>query len=111
MEGTRESLASDTVLVMSLQTAVPLWIMQFQLYAEEDVLKIAQEAGQFIACHGDNILFRGAKKGDSARAFNELAKGLAAIALLVPGGVDFAGVHWEAGKPGALALDSSQDSA
>ena len=95
MEDTRASLAKDDILVMSLQAAVPLWIMQLKLYAEEDVLVMAREAGQFIACHGDNILYRGAKKGDSAKAFNELAKGIAAMSLLVPGGVDFAGEHWE----------------
>jgi hypothetical protein len=47
-----------------------------------------------VAHHGDNILYRSKKKGESAKAFNALAKGLACLAF-APGGVNAFGGHWQ----------------
>ena len=60
----------------------------------DEIKKIAEDASQMIAEHGDNILFKAKKKGESAKAFNALAKGIAALSF-VPGGVKIFGMHFE----------------
>ena len=75
-----------------LQVVVPMWISDLRSYPEEQRLEIAREAGQYIAEHGDDLMFR-SKPGKSAEAFNQLAKGLAAAAYQ-PGGITFAGMHF-----------------
>jgi hypothetical protein len=89
-----EKLEADSVLVISLQAAVPLRIMELRRYSAERLIELAREAGQHVASHGDDILFRSKKKGATAEAFNQLVTGLAAAALVVPGGITFAGCHW-----------------
>lgn len=81
-------------LKISLQTAVPLWQMEFQDRTFQEILAIAKEAGQFVAEHGDDILFKSPKKGATAAAFNALAKGIAALSFM-PGGVTTFGMHFE----------------
>lgn len=85
------------LLRISLSAAVPLWIMEYERLPIEEILALAPEASQYIAEHGDVIMYRGARKGETARAFNELAKGLAILSF-APGGVKFLGMHFEA-KP------------
>lgn len=84
-------------LGISLSAAVPLWIESFVQagYSFADVTKIASEASQIIAEKGDLILFKSKKKGETANAFNALAKGIAALAF-VPGGCTTFGQHFEA---------------
>lgn len=77
-----------------LEVAVPMRIAEMRTLAEGDRQGLAAEAGQFIAEHGDDLMFR-SKKGRSAAAFSQLVTGLAALAFS-PGGVTFAGMHWEA---------------
>jgi hypothetical protein len=77
-----------------LEVAVPMRIAELRTLAEGNRLALAREAGQHIAEHGDDLMFRG-KPGRSAEAFNQLTTGLAALAFS-PGGVSFAGMHWEA---------------
>lgn len=48
-----------------------------------------------IAEHGDNILYRAKRRGDTAAAFNALAEAIAILAF-APGGVTFLGEHYEA---------------
>lgn len=48
----------------------------------------------YIGAHGDVLQF-GGKKGEAARAFNVLAEALALLSFS-PGGVTFAGMHFEA---------------
>lgn len=81
-----------------LPAAVPLWIHEFKGLPWSEVQAIATESSQFIAEHGDNILFRGPKKGDTANAFNHLARGIAVLAF-APGGVTTMGMHFEAIHP------------
>jgi hypothetical protein len=83
------------LLAATLQVAVPFWIEQLRGAGDEDRLAMALESAQFIAEHGDNVLYRGARKGDSAKAFNHVARGLA-IGAYQPGGVTAFGQHWEA---------------
>lgn len=62
----------------------------------------AEEAGQVVAEKGDVLMYGG--KG-CASAFNALAEGLAILALC-PGGVRFAGRHWEANPDDILVRDA-----
>lgn len=86
---------SRELLVMSLECAVPLWIAQFRSLTDDQRMEIAKVAGQAVAEHGDIIQYRSKKKGETADAFNQLARGLAVLAF-APGGVTFEGVHFEA---------------
>jgi hypothetical protein len=77
-----------------LAVAVPMRIAEMRTLAEDDRMALAAEAGQYIAEHGDELMYR-SRKGRSAAAFNQLATGLAALAFS-PGGVTFAGMKFEA---------------
>jgi len=82
------------LLRTSLQAAVPLWIEELKRQPWEEIQRIAQESAQVIAEKGDILQYRGSKKGETAAAFNALAKGVAALSF-VPGGVTFLGDKWE----------------
>jgi hypothetical protein len=77
-----------------LAVAVPLRIAELRTMSEGDRQALADVAGQFIAEHGDDLMYR-SKPGRSAAAFNQLATGLAALAF-TRGGVTFAGMKFEA---------------
>lgn len=89
--------ASDT-LAIALEAAVPLWMLQLdELEPAErhDVMRAWATAGaDAVASKGDTLMFKSAR-GETAATFNALARGLAALAFC-PGGVTFAGRHWEA---------------
>jgi hypothetical protein len=84
---------ADTTLTIALEAAVPLWIMQVAGLTADERAARGRAAAQIVASHGDDILFRGARSGDSAAAFNALAQGLA-LGAFQPGGITFAGHHW-----------------
>lgn len=86
----------NALLTSTLAVAVPMWVERIQHYTDEQRTARAHELGQVIAEHGDLILYRSKRRGESARNFNALAEGLACLAY-APGGVTFAGSHWEAG--------------
>ena len=90
----RES-ATSILLSSTLQLAVPLWIDQLRKRDWEYVQERAKICSDYVAEHGDVILFRGKKKGESATAFNHLAEGIACLSFC-PGGVKIFGGHWEA---------------
>lgn len=75
---------------------MPLWIDRLKDRPVDYLIERARECGQVIAEKGDIIQFRSKKKGETARAFDALAQGLACAALVVPGGVTFLGVTWDA---------------
>lgn len=75
---------------MSLQLAVPMAVVELSRVTDDERLALAREHGQYIAEHGDDILYRGVH---TREAFAALAKGLAALAYQ-PGGVLFLGEHW-----------------
>lgn len=82
------------LLRIALSAAVPLNAMAMQKRPWSEIQALAQEAAQIIAEKGDLIMFKGKKKGESAAAFNALARGLAALSF-APGGVTFLGDHYE----------------
>lgn len=84
-------------LLPALQMSVPLFMAQMIGWDDVQLAHAATVCGEIVAAEGDNILFKSVRKGDSARAFNALAQGLAVLAF-APGGVDFAGEHWQAGE-------------
>jgi len=92
---------SGALLKTMLPMAVSLNIMEFQKRPWSELQQIATHASQYVAEKGDNILFKSAKKGDTAKAFNELAKGVAVLAF-APGGVTLFGQHFEATHPESL---------
>ena len=81
----------DSLLMVSLEAAVPLWILEFRDQPSDKLGQLVAGCGEFIAAHGDDLLFGGEHCGD---AFNALAKSLAVLAF-APGGVTFNGRHWE----------------
>lgn len=95
VRGLDGDVAKHALLTSTLACAVPLWIEQFRPLTDDARLAIARVSGQEIAEHGDIILYRSKKKGETAAAFNHLARGLAVLAF-APGGVTFAGLHFEA---------------
>ena len=84
-----------SLLSSTLQLAVPLWIEQLRSRPWEYIEQRAKECSQVIAEKGDIILFKSTKKGETAKAFNHLAEGIACLSF-VPGGVKIFGGHWEA---------------
>ena len=84
-----------SLLSSTLSLAVPLWIERLRRCQWEYIQERAKACADFVAEHGDNLLFRSKKKGDSALAFNHLAEGLACLSF-APGGVKIFGGHWEA---------------
>lgn len=93
-------MESGEHLKAALSAAVPLWIAQFQDLPWSQLQAIATEASQQVAEHGDDILFKSKRKGDTAKAFNHLAKGVAVLAF-APGGVKIMGMEFEAFHPGS----------
>lgn len=91
----------DPVTSAFLGLAVPMWIDQMRAWhpdrraykGRELVEVIAYE--QAVAAMADPEARGTAKKGEKGRAFNAIAQGLACLAYC-PGGVVFAGHHWEA---------------
>ncbi len=60
-----------------------------------DHLEKARQTASLLAEKGDILLYRGAKRGQTAAVFNAVAFALAVLAFQ-PGGVTFAGHHFEA---------------
>jgi hypothetical protein len=88
----------NDVLLCALEAAVPLWISELRGHTPAGRCGLAHAAADVVAEHGDHILYRGAKAGDSAQAFNALARGLACAAYQ-PGGVRFGQLAWCAAHP------------
>ena len=90
-----ESSREGRYLPMALDAAVPLWVLQFQSYSEERRREEMDRATADDLClRLEYVLHKGPKKGDSARAFNDLARCIA-LASFFPGGIRLFGRHWE----------------
>lgn len=85
------------LLKAALSVSVPLLIWEYRDVPIDELLALAPEVSQYIAEHGDMVLYKSKKKGETAKAFNNVARGLAILAH-APGGVKFLGLHFEA-KP------------
>jgi hypothetical protein len=96
-----ESRMKGSLMLMSLQLAVPLWIAELLDLDDEDrAFKIEawrRDALMPIAERGDLLMYGAgqsrSERGQTGQTFNHLARGLAALAFH-PGGVRFAGRHW-----------------
>lgn len=84
-----------TLLQSTLEAAVPLWCLTIETWSEEYRRERAAICSQAVAEHGDLILYRGKKAGQSGDAFNRLAEGVA-IASLQSGGIKLLGLRFEA---------------
>lgn len=82
------------LLAGMLSLAVPLWIETMRSWTEEERMEYGRRCADIVAEKGDVILYRG-NRGESAKAFNALAEGVAACAF-APGGVTILGLHFEA---------------
>jgi len=83
---------NSELMKLTLQAAVPLWIEKVRHYSDAQRTERAGLCAQVIAEKGDVLQYGGKGAG---KAFNALAEGLACLAF-APGGVKFAGMHWEA---------------
>ena len=96
------NFSSQAVLLhVALQAAVPLWAQELERRKERpgegfaDHLQERAGVCASVVCeHGDHLLFKSKKSGQSAEVFNRLAEGLACLSFC-PGGVTFLGIHWE----------------
>lgn len=92
------STTTESLLSISLQAAVPLWQLCLQERTWDYIRERLPALSLMIAEHGDNILFKSKKAGDTAVAFNALAESVAILSF-VPGGVRLFGQHWEGKHP------------
>lgn len=126
----RRPFPADTALGMrpefveTLAVAVMLWAQKWRGRPVDQQAARARSLGEFVACHGDRILYHckgGATRRlptqepeggwetcgrryappdtvipnpSSAEAFNALAEGVAIMSLITPGGADLFGRHW-----------------
>lgn len=84
-----------TVLMETLELAVPLWIEQLRPTRGEHPLRLqdARQLGEL----GASLMFSATSargRANAELAFNALARGLASAAF-APGGITFRGRHWE----------------
>jgi hypothetical protein len=81
-------------LIVTLELAVPEW----QLIIKRNYDYYFSQKDKWvdtIANSGDIILYKSSKKGETARAFNDLAKAIALLSFS-PLGIDIFGLHFEA---------------
>jgi|SRR6266567_384926 len=94
-----QTMAGPPALGVALGVAVPLWIAELQTLpaSTRDSVRMqwARDAVEPITSRGDALQFGSKKRGEAADVFNHLARGLAAAAFQ-PGGITFAGMHFEA---------------
>jgi hypothetical protein len=90
--GQREFGGAPPALLPCLALAVPLRIEELRAKPPAERVELGRRCGELIAEHGDDLLFGGKC---ASEAWMALVTGLAACAF-APGGVSFAGLHWEA---------------
>lgn len=106
MQGIDTEAQRRDLLLLSLQTLVPLWIAHARLWTPEQRSARANDASGVIAggekCdelrgrHGNApASFANGSPNSDGAILNAMAMGIALLALQ-PGGIDFAGAHWEA---------------
>ena len=88
----RRDLRLD-VLDIHLEAMVPIRILELRKAGEAERMRLAREAADQIASHGDDILFPAARRGATASAVSWLVTGLAAGAFQ-PGGIRFRNLAW-----------------
>ncbi|WP_332758454.1 hypothetical protein [Streptomyces sp. MT206] len=91
---TQNAAAGNVALVETLRLAVPLHIAELRDRPTDVLVAIASQSASVVGSKGDVLQFHSPKRGAAAEAFNALARGLAAAAIVTHGGVTFAGSHW-----------------
>jgi hypothetical protein len=84
----------NDLLANTLLIAVPLWIEEMKKVSWEERRQFSSECCNIICHHGDDILYKSHKKGETATAFNALARGMAILSF-ARGGVTAFGLHFE----------------
>lgn len=97
------------LLRAALEVAVPPWIEVLLDLDQEFILRRAQACARMVTERGDALQFGSKSPGKSAEVLDRLAEGLAALAIITPGGVKFLGLHFEAG-PASPAASEGQPS-
>jgi hypothetical protein len=85
-------------MAIALSAAVPLWVFEMSRVPLTTLIAQAPELSQVIAEKGDVAQFKSKKKGETAAAFNAIARALAVLSFM-PGGVTFLGEHYENKHP------------
>jgi len=80
------------MLATCLDAAVPLWIEQFRKLPEEEWQRMLDEINKDFSAKMECVIHR--KEGETAQAFNDLARAIALLSFC-PGGVTCFGRHWE----------------
>lgn len=81
-----------SLLVETLDAAVPVWIHQFRSLVEEERMEMIAEISPGFPERMEYLIHK--KEGETAKAFNDLARAIALMSFL-PGGVTCFGRHWE----------------
>lgn len=76
--------------------AVPLWIERLKHKSFSDFEKRREAILESVCYKGDLLLYGSSKKGETAKLFDDLAEGLAWLALIAKDGVTFGDLHWDA---------------
>lgn len=87
-----------SILVRSLEAAVPFWLILLRSKSPEELAERAGACSAHIAAHGDMLLEK--VPNQTAEAFNRTAEGLACLVLL-HGSVKFCGVVFKDNFPKA----------
>mgnify|MGYP001611822850 CR=1 FL=1 len=92
---------TGALLRAALGASVPLYAAEYKNALDDGTCSVdsllarCRVYAQVIAEKGDNILYRSRKRGETADAFNALAKALAILSIVAVGGVRFLGERWE----------------
>lgn len=80
------------MLATCLDAAVPLWIERFRNLPEDERLEMIDEVSKDFATKMEYVIHL--KEGETAEAFNDLARAIALLSFC-PGGVTCFDRHWE----------------
>jgi hypothetical protein len=90
---------TEDLMLISLRLAVPMHIEEIRGWSVEERVRVARLCVDEIGSHGDILQYGSKKRGEAAEVYNALARALA-IGAYQPGGIDFAGQHWEVDPEG-----------
>lgn len=95
----------EELLRLSVMVAVPLQIAELKARGGPNDFQWdwARDYADELGARGDDLQFKGARKGETAQLFKNFAYALAILAFL-PGGVRFAGLHFEATVVGDVGV-------
>ena len=102
-------MADDFLIGLTLQTGVPLRIMEMEARGGPSDLDLnfAREYSSVLGSKGDVLLFGSKKKGECAELMNGLIRAVAVLAFC-PGGVRLFGSHFEGRVPGREGMKTDK---